>query len=171
MKSGASDWRTAKRLELAIVDQEKVDIHHIFPKDWCQKSNPPIPRTLYDSVINKTPINDKTNKMIGKRAPSEYLPRLEKEIDSHKLRQVLEAHWITPDLLYADNFAECFVERGEEMLKLIGSVMGKQISSGRDVFWDALKNAGYTDDFDDEADVEYDEIGEKAYEEYADAAD
>lgn len=32
-----------------------------------------------------------------------------------------------------DQFTECFVERGEDMLELIGRAMGKSIAGGREV--------------------------------------
>ena len=173
MKSGAKDWRTDNPLVFDSWDQENIDIHHIFPKRWCEKdANPPIPPRLYNSVINKTPIDAKTNKMIGGNAPSKYLPRLEREaISPDTLDQVLRSHWLTPDLLYSDKFPDCFIARGEEMLKLIGEVMEKPIPDGREVFLSALQDAGYADDFDDEVDViEYDLIGERAYDNEADIA-
>ena len=60
------------------------------------------------------------------------------------------------------------MSRGQEMLKLIGEAMEKPIPDGRDVFLNALQDAGYIDDFDDEVDViEYDAVGERAYEDEA----
>ena len=173
MKSGAKDWRTDNPLVFDTWNQVNIDIHHIFPKRWCEKdANPPIPPRLYNSVINKTPIDAKTNKMIGGNAPSRYLPRLEREaISPDTLNQVLKSHWLTPDLLYADKFPDCFIARGEEMLKLIGEAMGRPMPDGREVFLNALQDAGYTDDFDDEVDViEFDPIGERAYENEVDIA-
>lgn len=159
MKSGAADWLTADQLTAAVWDDSHIDIHHIFPKAWCGRQKPPVPSRLYDSIINKTPIDANTNKKIGGNAPSAYLKRLESSyIKSEVLQQVLRAHWLNPDLLAADQFAECFAERGKEMMNLIGQAMGKPLSDGRSVFRSALESAGFVEEFDD-PDDEHDEVG------------
>lgn len=176
MKSGAVDWRTADPLTAATYDDSRVDIHHVFPKAWCGRQKPPVPPRLYDSIINKTPIDAKTNRIIGGNAPSVYLKRLERDIKPDKLQQALRAHWLNPDLLTADQFAEGFVARGEAMLELIGQAMGKPLSGGRSVFWSALASAGFVNETAelvespsglveeyDEPDDDHDEIGEGAY--------
>ena len=165
MKNGAADWRTAEPLAISDWLQENIDIHHIFPVAWCGRANPPVPSHLYNSIINKTPIDALTNKIIGGRPPSEYLPRLERDISPERLIRVLESHWLDPDLLRSDQFAECFVERGEAILRLIGRAMGKPTSGGRDIFWDALNAAGFLEELVefDEPDEEYDDVGEVAY--------
>ena len=165
MKSGAADWLTTDPLAIDDWLQENIDIHHIFPVAWCNNPQHPVPAHLYNSIINKTPIDARTNKIIGGRAPSEYLPRLERDIDPERLVRILQSHWISPDLLRKDQFAECFVARGEAMLELIGRAMGKPISSGRDIFWDALNDAGLAEAIEefDEPDEEYDDVGEAAY--------
>lgn len=167
MKSGASDWRTKNPLAFATWHEDNIDIHHIFPVHWCNNSKPRIPHHLYQSIINKTPIDARTNRIIGGNAPSVYLRRLQGDIIESDLNQVLESHWIEPSLLSADLFSNCFIERGEEMLKLIGKVMGKTIPSGREVFQNALHDAGLgqqIDEFEDEEE-EYDVVGALAYQE------
>ena len=77
MKNGAADWRTNEQLLFMTFADRYIDIHHVFPKAWCERSSPRIPPRLYNSVINKTPIDAETNRRIGGRAPSEYLPRLQ----------------------------------------------------------------------------------------------
>ena len=150
MKNGAADWLTGQPLTIATWTARNIDIHHIFPKAWCSQTDPSIPPSLYNSVINKTPIDAITNRKIGGQGPSRYLPRLEQDgINSEKLNEVLTAHWINPEHLRVDGFANCFVERGEAMLDLIGRAMGKQIGSGGEVFWNALTSAGYVDDYED----------------------
>ena len=164
MRSGAADWRTAQPLMFATWDQAHIDIHHIFPKRWCETSKPSISRGLYDSVINKTPIDATTNRKIGGRAPSDYLSLLQQGISSEQLQQVLQSHWINPDALAHDYFGESFIERGQAMLDLISQAMGKPLQDGKDVFRNALNSAGLEDQFDD-SDIEYDEIGGRAYDE------
>ena len=160
MKSGAADWRSAESLTLADFHSKPIDIHHIFPKRWCEEdAKPAIPRRLYDSVINKTPIDAFTNRIIGGRAPSSYLPLLRKhDIDREKLERILKAHWIDPHMLEEDDFRYCFIERGQAMVDLISWTMGKPPADSRQVFRDALNSASPDADQDDE--VEYDPIGE-----------
>ena len=85
MKSGAADWRTANQLALATWHQDNIDIHHIFPVAWCNRSDPPIPPRLHNSIINKTPIDATTNRRIGGNSPSVYLRRLQSDISKDAL--------------------------------------------------------------------------------------
>lgn len=174
MKSGAADWRTGNTLTFDAYRDEAIDIHHVFPVAWCDRANPAVPAWLYNSIINKTPIDSTTNRIIGGAAPSRYLARLKEYIAPDRLRDVLESHWLNPDALADDDFATCFIERGEQMLGLIGSAMGKEISGGREAFRSALVRAGLladvvdppeepaeAEEFDEEP--EYDEIGSAAF--------
>ena len=161
MKNGAADWRTNEQLLFMTFADRYIDIHHVFPKAWCERSSPRIPPRLYNSVINKTPIDAETNRRIGGRAPSEYLPRLERDLSPVSLDDVLKSHWLEPLLLHSDDFAQSFVARGEKMLALIGQAMGRALGSGQEVFRNALQDAGVADDeFDEEP--EYNELGEAA---------
>lgn len=159
MKSGAADWRTALPLSLATWDAENVDIHHIFPVAWCTKSENNVPKWLYDSVINKTPIDAQTNRIIGGQSPSLYLAKLKRE--NRNLDQVLQAHWLSPELLHSDNFPESFVERGQDMFELINKAMGKPVVDVREAFREALKFAGVETFKEDSTD--YDKVGQAAY--------
>jgi hypothetical protein len=53
MKEGAADFRSGQKFDHTVFFGENVDIHHIFPQDWCKKNS--IPQQEYDSIINKTP--------------------------------------------------------------------------------------------------------------------
>ena len=168
MKSGAADWRTGSTLTLQTHHDEAIDIHHIFPVAWCQ-SDPPIPSDLYNSIINKTPIDAGTNRMIGGRAPSDYLPRLRSRYSN--LDEALHAHWLDPELLEDDDFFNSFIDRGEQMLSLIGKAMGKDISGGREVFRNALLRLmpeglipeGEVDDAEDTSELQEFDDGENEY--------
>ena len=179
IKHGAADWRRNEQLLHLVFTDRNIDIHHIFPQAWCEgKASPRVPPRLYNSVINKTPIDAETNRIIGGRAPSEYLPRLqEKDISAERLDSVLRSHWLDPCLLHADGFAQSFVARGEKMLALIGQSMGRDLGSGEEVFLNALREAGVAGDEeervteDEEARVVEDEYEEEPeYEEYGEAA-
>lgn len=160
MRNGAADWRTGNSLSIATWLSSNIDIHHIFPRAWCRRQKPsPIPDQLSDSVINKAPIDAKTNRIIGGNAPSKYISRLEGFVDPGKLDGILQAHWLRPGSLRSDNFADCFVERGLAMLELIGEAMGKPILGGEEVFRNALGPLGIETQYVDDA-PEADEVGE-----------
>ena len=168
MKSGAADWRSGEPLSFADVHTKPIDIHHIFPKHWCGNvASPAVPRRIFDSIINKTPIDSYTNRLIGGRAPSEYLPILRKYMPEfmpkERLERILKAHWIAPDELEEDDFGHCFVERGQAILDLITRTMGKSAVNGRQVFRDELKSASLGIVQDDDEEVDHDPIGEGAY--------
>ena len=130
---------------------------------------PAIPSHLYDSVINKTPLSAATNRIIGGRGPAAYLKRLQEDTGSARLEQALEAHWLNPRHLVANNFQGSFVERGEALLKMIGRAMGRDPGSGREVFrkalQDALSSAEYFESFQVE-EPEYNPLGEDAADEH-----
>ena len=162
MKGGATDWRKGEQLSLSILKEDGIDIHHIFPTRWCQQATPPILSELSNLVINKTPIDAKTNRTIGGKAPSAYLRILRQDISEDDLNDVLRSHSINPVALANNDFVEFFVERGEALLQLIGNAMGKQLPSGKEVFAEALSNSGFNVEFMDD-EVEYDPTGGEAF--------
>ena len=159
MKCDAADWRTGESLSLMTWHEENIDVHHIFPVAWCRNPERGISKSLYDSVINKTPIDAQTNRIIGGRSPSDYLAELDGQIEN--LNDVLLAHWLDPKLLRKNRFGEQFVERGQAMFELINKAMGKQTVDGREAFQKALKSDGF--DALNEEDADYDIVGDSAY--------
>lgn len=160
MKNGATDWRTNLPLTFMTFVDRNIDIHHIFPQAWCEDDDtPPVPSRLYNSVINKTPIDAVTNRIIGRKAPSIYLTSLQKDISPISLDDVLVSHWIDPISLRDDDFAQSFVKRGEMMLSLIGQSMGRDLDSGINIFNAALTDAGIAEgEYDEEP--EFNELGQ-----------
>lgn len=125
MREGAEDWRTGVGNNIAHYFDEAVDIHHIFPRAWCEKQG--IPASRYDSVVNKTPLSARTNRMIGGNAPSAYLPRVAKDagIDPEGVRGHVESHLVNCGLLEADDFDGFFADRQQRLLTRIETAMGK----------------------------------------------
>ena len=136
MHAGSHDFRTGKPLLFQTFDDEAIDIHHIFPRKWCDQQAPPIPSSKYNSIINKTAISAQTNRIIGGNAPSSYLPALQDkfEIGQAQLDKTLESHHIQPDRLRADAFWEFYAARAESLLCLIEEAMGKAITRDRSAF-------------------------------------
>lgn len=150
MKNQAADWRTGKPLEYATWEDCRIDIHHIFPRVWCQKAHPSIPNKIADSIINKTPVDAGTNRKIGGRAPSRYYASLQEQMQSQdRLDRILSSHWVDPSHLQADDFRGFFMQRGMRMLALIGQAMGKEAASGSEAFRKALNDIGYEDEYID----------------------
>lgn len=134
MKEGAQDFRSGQKFDHTIFFGENVDIHHIFPQDWCKKRG--IKPNVFDSIINKTPLSYRTNRIIGGVAPSDYLAKLETgnattpAIDSGRLDGYLTSHLIDPSLLRADSFDAFMVDRQKRLLALIERATGKEAYAG-----------------------------------------
>ena len=71
MHKQARDFLSGQSYNQTSYFDEAIDIHHIFPRAWCQKMG--IPRERYDTIINKTPLSSKTNRIVGGDAPAMYL--------------------------------------------------------------------------------------------------
>ena len=121
------DFRTGVPINEKIFFDDKIDIHHIFPKKWCDEHG--IESSDCNSIINKTALSARTNRMIGGRAPSEYLPRIQEEsgIDNGKMDEILASHLISADALRADDFWAFFEVRKEALLEAIEKAMGKKV--------------------------------------------
>ena len=131
MQAGAKDFRSGQAFSHMVYFGESVDIHHIFPRAWCEANN--LKRSIYDTIINKTPLFYKSNRIIGGTAPSTYLGRLlnEKAIETvEEQDEVIATHGINPALLRADDFEAFRAERREALLRLIESAMGKTAYRG-----------------------------------------
>ncbi|EMK0758838.1 DUF262 domain-containing protein [Acinetobacter baumannii] len=130
LREGAQDFFWKESVQNLDVEEVALDIHHIFPKKWCEDNGKP--SKIYDSILNKTPISYKANRMIGGKAPSKYLNDLQNHktvlMDDMGMNKILATHFIDPELLRADNF-EAFIEaRQQQLLKIISRVMGKTLS-------------------------------------------
>ena len=145
MRDGSEDFRTAAPIEAQTFFDDKIDIHHIFPKAWCQKNG--IESNSFDSIINKTGLSARTNRMIGGRAPSKYLPRLEQDagIEPARMNEILSTHGIMAETLRADDYEGFFAQRAELLLQRIESVMGKQIGREPGVFTSEVAGEDYDD--------------------------
>ncbi|WP_145543090.1 GmrSD restriction endonuclease domain-containing protein [Yersinia frederiksenii] len=130
LRDGAHDLFWKSKIRSLEADEVPVDIHHIFPKDWCEKNG--IPRRQYDSIVNKTPISYKANRMIGGSAPSAYLASLQShtqvQLDDDAMNDLLRSHHIPVEPLRADDFEAFYEQRQKELLGLIERAMGKALS-------------------------------------------
>lgn len=85
--NGARDWSSFE-----LPEYNELDDHHIVPysifKDKVGKS--------INSILNRTPISDKTNRHIIKnRMPSDYIGEMLNSNDTDQVYQVFESHLIS----------------------------------------------------------------------------
>jgi hypothetical protein len=85
-----------------------------------------IEASQYNCLINRTPLSEGTNGLIGGKAPSVYLAKLQQQgISKKRLDEILRSHLIEPETLWNDDFEGFFAARTQALLDLIGKVMGK----------------------------------------------
>jgi hypothetical protein len=142
MREGAKDFRSGQAFDQTVFFDEAVDIHHIFPQAWCQHEK--IDARVYDTVVNKTPLGYRTNRIIGGIAPSKYLKKLEDgqtdpkgrvvdpPIDPSLLDTYLESHCIPVAHLRADDFKSFMRERRKALLALVAAATGHPINDAAD---------------------------------------
>jgi len=160
MSQGAPDFRSGQPFGQAVFFDEAVDIHHIFPKAWCEKNR--LTPAEYDTVVNKTPLSARTNRIIGGDAPSEYLKKLE---DGKKETSVQEAypaiapsvldgflvsHAIPVAELRRDDFYAFIEARQQKLLALVAAATGNAMpittqntkEEGEELSADLARDAG-----------------------------
>lgn len=128
LRAGGADFRTGQPVQDQLYFDEKVDIHHIFPQAWCRSHD--IEPARCDSVVNKTPLAARTNRIIGGNAPSAYLPRMQQQasLGAVELDRILGTHLIDPVALRDDDFGAFFSAREQALLARIAAAMGKEIA-------------------------------------------
>lgn len=105
MKAGSLDFLNADPIEITSYFDLAIDIHHIFPSSYCQKQG--LPKSKWNSVVNKAPLSSRTNRTVGGRAPSEYIAALEgghHKLPPERVDELLASHKINPLLLRNDEF-------------------------------------------------------------------
>ena len=145
MRDGSRDFCSGKSIEAQTFFNDNIDIHHIFPRSWCDGED--IDANIFNSIINKTAISASCNRSIGGRAPSVYLSFLERKADMSvtDMDEILTSHRILADRLRADDFNQFFADRAEGLIQSIEAVMGKNVTREEGLFW----LGETTDDYDD----------------------
>ncbi len=127
-REGARDFFWKARIQELDLEEIALDIHHIFPKTWCEAQG--IKPATYNSVINKTAISYKANRMIGGKAPSSYLKSVQDhaqvQMGDDSMNAILESHFIAPQSMREDDFEQFFTQRQQSLLAIVAQAMGKQ---------------------------------------------
>lgn len=128
MKRGNADFITGDQIDVQNYFEQNIDIHHIFPRAYCEKRK--LPKIKWNCVINKAPLSAITNRKLGGKAPSHYLRylRSDEHILEDRLEKFLLSHQVNPALLAADNFGDFIIDRAARLLDLIEEATGKQVS-------------------------------------------
>jgi hypothetical protein len=127
-QQGAKDFYWKARMLDLDRNEKAIDIHHIFPRKWCDDHG--ISPRIYDSIINKTAISYKANRMIQGRSPSRYLCQIQEDpwvqLNDSEMDEILRTHSIDPRFLRTDDFEGFFQNRKAALLRLIEQAMGTQ---------------------------------------------
>ncbi|MDD4416221.1 MAG: DUF262 domain-containing protein [Proteiniphilum sp.] len=129
MDDNTRDWLSGTKIDFSTYFLESIDIHHIFPVAWCERKENAISRDEYDSIINKTPLSGRTNRIVSGDAPSKYLERIKKNVgvSDEEFIEILQSHVVNPVFMYQDDFQGFFNDRKERILQKIEKAMGKAI--------------------------------------------
>lgn len=131
LKNHCKDFISGREMDFTVYKSENIDIHHIFPRSYCEKNN--LSKEKWNSVVNKTPISYSTNREIGGVAPSEYLKKIEEkgQVDYNSLNDYLQTHLIDDSAARSNDFEKHIVLRAKLLLDAIEKATGK-IISGKD---------------------------------------
>lgn len=131
LKNHCKDFISGREMDFVVYKAENIDIHHIFPRAYCEKQN--YNKTLWNSVVNKTPISYSTNREIGGVSPNTYLTKIESKgkVTSDDLNEYLESHLIDVNCCRSDDFKQHIIKRAKLLLSAIENATGKTIS-GKD---------------------------------------
>lgn len=127
MRHGCRDFITGRGVDLMTFFNDKIDIHHVFPKKWCLTKG--IEPAVFDSIVNKSPLFKRSNIAISGDAPSAYLKKIEQEqgISASSLDEILRSHLIEPQHLRSDDFDAFIAARTTALTELIAGAMGKAV--------------------------------------------
>ena len=144
----ALDWRTGTEVEEQTYFDESIDIHHIFPRAWCERLG--VGRDTYNSIVNKTALSASTNRFLGGDAPSVYLKRLQDRqmLDPEKVDGFLQTHFVDPDRLRADDLIGMMMARAQALAEEISEATGRSVTgpSFSEVFVGQNQNGAELDD-------------------------
>ena len=128
LNNRSCDWINGMEMGVQTYLDERSDIHHIFPQDYCIKMN--YDKKKWNSIINKTPLFFSTNRYIGGTSPSDYMNKIirNKNISKEQLKSHISSHMINADLLENNKFEEFIIDRAIKLLDGIERCTGKKIT-------------------------------------------
>lgn len=127
MANDSKDWMEDKTFGAVQYKDMNVDIHHIFPQAWCNKNG--IDDEHRESIVNKTMLSARTNRVIGGVAPSNYVGKIERnaQISPEGLNALVRPHLVDPETLRTDDFDAFFTARREALCQLVEGAIEKPV--------------------------------------------
>ena len=122
-EDGAKDWHDGLVISLDHSGgSHKLQSHHIFPQA-CLKERGDVDKKKINDIANLCFIGGKTNRKIGKKPPSQYLPEI---VEKHG-KDVLEKQCIPTkkDLWEPENYDAFLQERRRLIVNRMNEFIGK----------------------------------------------
>jgi len=119
------DFHTAAPLTAELIEAERIDDHHVFPRAFLRELGRP---TELDSVLNHVLIDRDTNVRIGKNPPSKYLAEIRRALGT-SIGTVLTSHSLpagTDSPLMKDDFESFVTWRLEHLEELLAEKTGRR---------------------------------------------
>lgn len=118
---GARDFLTGQDAPLTTCQDD-----HVCPKSAYRGSQP------VDSILNRTPISDKSNKAKGNKGPSKFMAICSRDHggDENRLLHTLRNRFISEDgyrALLADDFKAFVAARSRMFTRAVASVLREGI--------------------------------------------
>lgn len=128
MQNNAKDWISGTEMSVTNYIEERSDIHHIFPQDYCEKNG--FDKRKWNSIINKTPIFFSTNRYIGGVSPSEYIDKIvrNKGLTEDEILRFISTHFVNESYLKNNQFEEFIIDRTIKLLNAIENETGKKVT-------------------------------------------
>jgi hypothetical protein len=117
LRNEARDFHAGTKITLKLIEEAKIDDHHLFPQAYIAENLPNVNSTLRDCILNRTLIDKATNIRISKRAPSDYLHEI-KQILRKNFEKLLASHLLPTGAaspLLKDDF-EAFLDERQKLL-------------------------------------------------------
>ena len=124
------DFHTAAPLTSDLIEEEKIDDHHVFPRAFLRDLGR---GGEMDSVLNHVLIDRATNLRIGKNAPSQYLAEI-RSVLGDGLDRVLASHALPVEAdspLERDDVDAFLTWRLEHLDELLAEKPGKPTPRSR----------------------------------------
>jgi hypothetical protein len=117
------DFASGDPITPHTFEHQEEHVHHVFPRAWCVANG--VDEAPRESIVNKTPLSGQTNRLVGGRAPSEYLRLIEQRagLTSEELDLIIATHEIDPAALRADDFDGFYSSRAARLEIQIQAVM------------------------------------------------
>jgi hypothetical protein len=119
LQNGALDFHKRGKITAQLLADKRnpVDDHHIFPRAFLDKQG--TPAALRDCILNRTFIDWETNRLLSKRAPSDYFNEIRTKHGGSETDELLRSHLLPEggnSPLLNDDF-EKFLDWREQTLK------------------------------------------------------